>query len=381
MALLVVALLGMLGLAIDGARLYIARAELSRAVDAAALAGVAELPDTDDAQAAAEAYLTENAPGASATFPTTTEEFQVRIQGTRTVDMFFMGLFGINDVDVGVTAAAGFGQTPVDTVLTIDATSSMASPCNSSQSNSGCPIKEAKDAATAFAGTLLNGAGTRQAAVVPYRGCYKPPRQYDSCVPAGWLHDLSSSYGLVSAKINDIGAQGGSGTNVCLGLYQTEEVLFGPQSQTSDSALHIAVLLSDGDNNYNSVAFGNGEPPTDCRPSSPNGSDGTSGCSNSASRERQLDTKTLAIADALKAQGAEVYVVGFGVCGSAGTSQCNRAMVGGTHHDDIADRNLLKCIASSSASTNDHYFEVPTASDLPAVFAQIAQSLAFRLVE
>jgi Flp pilus assembly protein TadG len=54
-ALLLVAFIGLLGLAIDLGRLYIARAELSRAIDAAALAGVIELPDTADAQAKASA--------------------------------------------------------------------------------------------------------------------------------------------------------------------------------------------------------------------------------------------------------------------------------------------------------------------------------------
>ncbi len=98
-------------------------------------------------------------------------------------------------------------------------------------------------------------------------------------------------------------------------------------------------------------------------------------------RERQLDVKTMAIAERLKSQAVEIYVVSFGTCGSADSSLCKPNMIGRPSHDNAADRNLLKCIASSSLSTNDHYFEVPTASDLSAVFTSIAQQIAHRLIE
>ena len=385
-ALLLVAFIGLLGLAVDVGRLYVAKTELSRAADSAALAGVVELPDVDAAQSRATAYLSENQPDATASFPATSQEYQIRVKASRTVEMTFMGIFGFNEVGLDTTAAAGFGQVPIDTVLAIDATASMAdSPCNSANNNAGCPIKEAKDAAKYFAEILLGSPpgqpGDTQVGVAAYRGCYNPPRTTASCVPNGWTINLSSNQGLVDGKIEDIDATGGSGTNVCLGLWKARDIIWGPGSQANSSTRRFAVLLSDGDNNYNPVVFGNGHPPAECRPQNPSTSSGGGSCANPASQERTLDNQTLAMADAMKAQGIEVYVVGFGVCGSTSSSACNRGTVGGTAHDNTADRNLLKCVSSSTAGTNDHYLEVPTATDLPAVFGEIARRIAFRLIE
>ena len=58
--LVMIALLAMVGLAIDAGRLYVARAELVRALDSAALAGVVELPDLDAAEQKASAYFNDN---------------------------------------------------------------------------------------------------------------------------------------------------------------------------------------------------------------------------------------------------------------------------------------------------------------------------------
>ena len=380
MALLLVAFMGLIGLAIDGGRLFVAKTELSRALDAAALAGVVELPDQSEAEAKAIAYMNENLSGVTVTFPASVLGSEFRVQGARSVDTIFMSVFGIGQVDMDATAAAGFGGVPIDSVLTIDATSSMGDGCNSSNSNSGCPIKEAKDAAQAYVDILLENASTDviQAAVVPYRGCFNPPRSYGNCVPNGWLGDLSSSLGFISAKINDISATGGSGTNICLGLHKSNEVIFGANAHTEASTLRYVLLLSDGDNNYNSVAYGNGEPPVECRPdTNPSSSSGGGGCSSPGTQERELDDKTYEVAEAMKATDIELFVVGFGVCGSINSNACDTGMIGSSTHDNTADRNLLRCIAS----TEGHYFEVPTAEDLPDVFQEIAQNISFRLVE
>jgi hypothetical protein len=83
----------------------------------------------------------------------------------------------------------------------------------------------------------------------------------------------------------------------------------------------------------------------------------------------------------MKAAGVEVYVVGLGVCGTSNTNVCNRSLVGGTSTDNTADRNLMKCLASSTTGTNDHYFETSSASDLPGIFANIARLIGFRLIK
>jgi hypothetical protein len=147
--------------------------------------------------------------------------------------------------------------------------------------------------------------------------------------------------------------------------------------------------MADGDNTYNVAAYSAGEnsPPMDCRPSSgATSSDGDvgTGCTGAQTRERSLDIKTKTIADTARAAGIEIYIVAFGVCGTLNastptTSYCNN--IGNTDHDNTADQRLLKCIASSTPGTNDHYYAVPTASDLPAIFQTIAQAISFRLIE
>jgi hypothetical protein len=193
----------------------------------------------------------------------------------------------------------------------------------------------------------------------------------------------------VHTAANNTTAVGGTGTNTCLGLYKAREMFLGPNAQTAPNTVKSVVIMADGDNTYNVAAYSaaQGSPPVDCRPAtnadSSDGDVGT-GCTGAQTRERSLDIKTKALADAMKALDIEVYVVAFGVCGTLNsttpsTSYCNN--IGNSDHDNTADQRLLKCIASSTSGTNDHYYAVPTASDLPAVFQEIAKAIAFRLIE
>jgi len=386
MALLAIVFVGLLGLAIDMARLFVARAELSRALDSAALAGVVEMPDVDNAQTKATTYLHKNLPEASATFPATGEQFQIRVKGTRTVDMIFMDIFGFGEVDVSATATAGFGVVPLDVVMAIDATGSMgASPCNSSHNNSGCPIYEAKNAAKDFTDLLLGsvGADLTQVGATAYRGCFNPPRTLSSCVPGSWQVLLSSNPTTVKNKINSFDSLGGTGTNNCLALLESEDILFGTGASTEENTLRFVIILTDGDNTWNEDAYGQSHPPSICRPSNPT-SDGYTGtsCRDTESQEAQMDVDFRDQADVLKDGGVEIYVVAFGTCGSANQNLCNEGIIGSTaYHDNTADRNLMKCVASSTNGTNDHYFAANTAEELPEVFEEIAQNIAFRLIE
>ena len=390
-ALMSIILLAMVGLALDVGRIFITKAELSRSVDAAALAAVLDLPDTVQSESRVADYMAENDPGATFSTVTNTADRQIRVTASKSVGMTFLSLIGINEFSVNSTAVAGFGSVPVDVYLAIDATGSMgASPCNSADNNSGCPIKEAKDAATAFVDSLLGnstGSGYTQVGAGAFRGCYNPPRSYSRCVDNSgsdsMVTDLSSVSSVLNAGIGNIAALGRTGTNLCLGMRMGRDIIFGPNGQTEENTTRFLIILSDGDNTYNSTSYGQGEPPTECRPTSPWQSDGnvSSSCSGAQTRERQLDLKTKTIADGIKGQNVEIYVVGFGACGSGNTNLCSTGLIGGTSHDNTADRNLLKCIASSTSGTNDHYFEVPNASDLPTIFTTIAQQIAHRLIE
>jgi hypothetical protein len=441
-ALLAVVLIAMVGLAIDVGRIMVAKAQLVRAVDAAALAGVLKLPSLDEATVQVNTYMAQNEPDATWDVPTSPAARQIEVHASKDVDLTFLKVLtiipgiGLDDpVSVHAEATAGFGIRAVDTYLAIDATGSMGdSPCTATQTQSGCPIKEAKAAAVSFTNILLQDAagscdpdGCTQVGVGAARGCYNPPRSClydgshsdcrssgrDRCIIASdMLTNLSTNKSYLVSRINGIWAIGhtsgtpplqsdsGSGTNVCLSMYKGawgssataphDFGLFGPSGQTAENTLKILVILSDGDNNYaGSLVYQASPlfPPVECRPSS----DYTSGdqyldssCRSAQSRERSLDVKTKDLAATLKSQGVEIYVVAFGVCGTPSsqlptTSYCSG--IGNSDHDNTADRRLLKCIASSSAGTNDHYFEATTASQLPDIFSSIAHQIAFRLIK
>jgi hypothetical protein len=388
-ALMMAVLIAFVGLAIDAGRLFIARAELVRAVDAAALAGTLELPNLTAAQAKVVTYMAENEPDATVEAPISPVERQIEVRGTKSIDVIFMRVFGFDSVDVSASATAGFGVLAVDTVMAIDATGSMGSG-SGCPNGSTCPIVAAKNAAKSFTDTLLSGSTQSSETLVgvtPYRGCFNPTRTYSACVPiATMVQPLSNNKSVVDSRINAITAVGGSGTNVCLGLNEANEILYGVGHHTVSNMLKIVVILSDGDNTYNANSYSSsqGAPPLVCRPSydpAHSDDDVSVSCLGAQTRERQLDTKTKQLVDSMKANGVEVYVVGFGVCGTKNSNLCNPSLIGGTSHDNTADRNLLKCMASSSPGTNDHYFEAASAADLPGIFNNIARLIGFRLIK
>ena len=407
MALLLVVFIGLMGIAVDVGRIFIARTELSRAVDAAALAGVVELPSVPNSQARATVYLHENQSDASISFPAASDQFQIKVKGTRSVSMFFMGVFGFGSVTIDANATAGYGVLPLDAYMSLDATGSMHNGCNSSETNTGgaCPIKEAKDAAKAFVNTLLtggsgSGSGNTLIGSGAQRGCFNPPRNNAPCVSvASMITNLTSNGTTLTNGINNIFAiggpgqpGGGSGTNVCLALKKSQDVLFGPGHHTQPNTLRFAVILTDGDNVYNATQANQSSPPSPdlpCRPTNPGTSDGNTGggcLNNTQTQEAKLDALTKGMADTLKGQDVEIYVVAFSVCGGINTSvmanPCsNIGSSGSGFPDSSQDHKLLKCIASNTPNTNDHYFETATAADLPGIFTQIAQAIAFRLIE
>jgi len=135
-----------------------------------------------------------------------------------------------------------------------------------------------------------------------------------------------------------------------------------------------------------------------------NGQDGqdyTSCSETPAPRERQVDVQTLNIANAIKAQNVEIFVVSFSACANTdGTTVYNTAggatcasqpnpvvsapvsgKVGDTTSELTANMRLAKCIASSTPGTNDHYWYSTDATTLPNIFTTIAAQIAHRLVE
>src|SRR3569832_1888678 len=122
-------IIGVAGLAVDVGRLYATKAELSRAVDAAALAGVLEFDGTadglSDARTTAQSYLTANEPGATSTILPDGSQSTLRINANKSVRLFFLPIFGIRQATVSAHAVAGFSDQTLDAVMVIDSTFSM----------------------------------------------------------------------------------------------------------------------------------------------------------------------------------------------------------------------------------------------------------------
>lgn len=125
-------MIGMAGLALDSGRGYLARLQLTRAVDSAALTGARTLRAGQSAalaQARAAAYangLVEGVEGASLDMSISTDpsgESTFEVSAGRTVPTTLMRLLGIDHVDVAATAVASVP--PVDLILVIDQSTSL----------------------------------------------------------------------------------------------------------------------------------------------------------------------------------------------------------------------------------------------------------------
>jgi Flp pilus assembly protein TadG len=257
-ALVSIVVIGSAGLAVDVSRMYAARAEISRAVDAAALAGVLEFnggaSGLTAAQTKAQAYMTANEPTANATITPDGATNKMTIKASKTVKLYFLSLFGFNAASVYGHAVAGFQDQTIDAVMVIDSTYSM----------SGTPITNAKTAATNFKNTLLgtSPSGNVYVAVTPLRGCYRPtPISYSDCVyntvQSGtvYVQDLTSNSSALDTAITAVAPGGLSATNVCTGLGKGYEVInstspYSTNHQSNPKNRRYMVLLSDGDNVY-----------------------------------------------------------------------------------------------------------------------------------
>ena len=109
--------IALLGLALDLGLVYVRRIQLSRAVDAAALAAVVELPDVDAAEATATRFFHANGfPGADPNVvPGTGLQQSNWLTVTATIQqpLFFMPLFNIRSVNISALAVAEY-KSPVE---------------------------------------------------------------------------------------------------------------------------------------------------------------------------------------------------------------------------------------------------------------------------
>jgi Flp pilus assembly protein TadG len=390
LALLLVVILGVIGLAVDLGRIYIEKTQLSRALDAAALAGTVELPDTTLAESEAQEYLQYNMPEAIFLPPEIDVPNQrVTIRASSPVEMIFLRVVGIESYEVHAEAQAGAStlgdaDLPLDVTVLLDDTGTMRSGCTDTQvttpstGQTGCPIGLTRNAAKDFLDVLAQS-GTLPVSTnvgfLAFRGCYAdtninprnepaPPvwNPLRGCVKFSDTIALSNSVTNIEARIDTMrGAGGYPGTNLCLGFAQANKTIFGAGSRAN--ARKVIVILTDGENRYSdfahqNVAVADSQPTTnrllanpapdtypssitdtnnqpssdgtvnDCWPNGPD-QDATAYGTDYDSRINTLDDETLEQVDELKDEDVEIFVVGYGVNGAAdpGTT-CDSAMRG-----------------------------------------------------
>jgi Flp pilus assembly protein TadG len=104
-AIFMVILLGVVGLVVDGGRLYAERAALQDAVDAAVLAGAPELPISPNAVREAENAANRNGVSTSDVEVTISNpDNTIKVKATRNVSFTFARLLGFTDSDVSADA-------------------------------------------------------------------------------------------------------------------------------------------------------------------------------------------------------------------------------------------------------------------------------------
>jgi len=155
-ALLLLVLIGFAALAMEAGRWYMIRAELSKSVDAAALAGAKNISNPYvDPLVLAQEFGQENFPsgyagtpgmgttGAVAFNAVQLADHRIQVTGSVTALAYLAQLFGVNQV---VTSAGGVAKkNEVEIMLVLDRSGSMGF-------NGGTPIADLKTAATSFLG-------------------------------------------------------------------------------------------------------------------------------------------------------------------------------------------------------------------------------------
>jgi Flp pilus assembly protein TadG len=380
LALSMVVLLALVGFAIDVGRIFATRTELTRSLDAGALAGVQELPNLTQARTVAQNYVLHNDPTAfNVTASQVGTDARLRVTASKRVQMSFLRVIGMGEVTVTQQAVAGLGTVPMDVVMALDVTGSMGrmgdgfTSCPS-YSTPGCKIYELKEAANALTDILVPAgttSTTTKLGLNAFNWCWRNTPSSDTrCRRLSDNQSLTTSNATLKSKIASLSPDGY--TNVCEGLREARSILFGSGSRPTPPAFKAIVLMTDGANTFATAAQNN----TECKPGTYTSS--INECPGNA-MVGGIGTKTYELAQAIKAQGVEIFVVALGVCDTQNTSLCDPTKVGSWTGNYPS--NLLKCVASSLPGTNDHYFETDDPTQLTAIFQNIARLLALRLLE
>lgn len=389
------------GMATDGGRGFLLKSELTRTVDAAAIAAASRI--TTGGLSAAEDAACDAARMNGGVDCADLDVTQVtvndasgnprdgvQVRGTASTPTIFIrlgNLIGCGNCDVINVQASAVAATGglIDFPINVDNTGSMA----------GAKIANAKIGANALVDALLSSSGLSTALVsmVPFQGCYHAtPASSSPAVDSGCVdsNEYPTSGGMIVSLTNDttrlhnginaLSAPGGSGTNVCEGLKRTRIKLF-ESGVARPNALRFIVQLTDAENNFQKT-----EPAivnwvsSDCK---------YPGTSNTPDVwNRDLGVKTAALAAEIKnptsaadgqavGQTVKIFVIMYGPNATGTVPTCNTgALTSGSPTSASYTKNLASCIASAPGDV----YLAPNASDISAAFQQIINRLPVLLL-
>jgi Flp pilus assembly protein TadG len=367
-ALLLLVFIGAIGLAVDLGLIYYTRSQVTRAVDAASLAGAAALPDQALATARVNEYLALNdvdPATAVIDFPATEggeSRKLVSVSATKTAPLTILKAFGLGDVTV---ESSGLGeQASIDIAVVLDISGSMCDEYPGQQGAAECPstsgyppgqwrpMLKLKEAAQVFVDAM--------------DPLYDQISLTTYSTRANVDEPLTQDFGEINDEIDDIWP--GGYTNIAEGiLYGIDELeKFPPAGNAREDAVAVLIVLTDGRANR---VPGSSSLPSSCQHTTPN-------CAVA-----RLETR-LAAEEACY-RHIVVYSISFG---DVALEQINADLMFDVA--DIADEGQ-DCLYSPSSPYPDdgewgngeteNWYQAPTADDLDDVFADIARRIYTRL--
>ncbi len=375
-ALMMIVLLALTGWAVDYSHWNDERTHMQKAADAAALAGAVYLPDDPaGAFAAAKSIAAKNGYSSGVSTAVGTNVNQLKVTINTSVKNSFAVAVGIGTTNLSRRATSEYESSkPLDIVLILDRTGSMASPVVSGKT----PLQNAQDATRALLGYLdprnesialgvLGPSDKGRTCAGANAGAYGLPSASDVAAPTNtWM---AAPYPAAAPAKDYQNANGSLNTNSQI-VKTVNCITYANRTDLGDPVAAATAYLA---------AYG--------RPGSKRGIIlMTDGAANLPTGTQPCSYANSA-ATAAKAAGIQVLTIGF----LSGSNLCNVDTSGG-----FANAQVTRVLASMASPVKgvpaqdngctdaenrdgDNFFCQPKTGDLSSVFLQAASQLAGRL--
>ena len=376
-ALSIVALIGMAGLAIDVGYAYYSQRTLQASADAAALAGATALPNPGAAAAVASSYggsdgaknARSNVPGVSTSVTTKCVSLAPRcmpanaivVSQTANVPTIFARVLGIDSfaVHARATACAPCSVRPLDIMLVLDRTGSMCQDSYGHPDPACTDINNARAGMKTFLGFLDPKLDRVGFAVFPpaptaSKACDVPTgAAYDSKSAAYVVVPLSQDYSVngwvdpTSQLVATIDCQQAGGrTSYATAIEQAQAEL---DAHGRPGARDVIVMLSDGAANIGPSYYPAGSP-----------------------YRTQPCHQGVTSAQASVARGTVFYTIGYDLDAEGGGADVCTNSNGSLESPPITAHSALQAMASEP----DNYFNKPDPGQLNTIYSKIALDIS-----